>query len=281
MSRSGAAHTGATRSPTGLGTVQFEVIPLPGIDKEVIAHLPPGARVTITSSPGQGQQATLELARSLADRGYNAVPHLAARAIRDGRELAEILDGLSAAGVSELFVIAGDAEQPAGDFDGSLELLAAIAEHEHHFTIGIGGHPEGHPFLDDQEALRLLEAKAPYASYLVTQMCFEASPLLEWVDGLRQRGIDLPVRPGVAGPVGLARLLRIGARVGVGASLSMLRSQGAGIRRLVTPGTWTPDPLLEDLAAAHSDPALEWDGLHVYTFNAVQESAKWWAARGR
>lgn len=243
-------------------------------------HLPSGARVTITSSPRQGPSATIDLARALSSRGVAAVPHLAARAIRDERELAEILGSLSAAGVRELFVIAGDPAQPAGDFTGGLDLLTAIAEHDQPFVIGVGGHPEGHPFLSQEAAVRELAQKSAHASYLVTQMCFEAAPLLAWVVDLRDQGVDLPVRPGVAGPVGLGRLLRIGTKVGVGTSLRMLSSQRAGMRRLVTPGTWSPEALLEDLAEAYADPRYGLDGVHVYTFNALEETARWWDERG-
>lgn len=273
------ARSSGAGPPSAATVPQFEVIPLPGIEEEVIRHLPSGARVTITSSPRQGRSATIDLARALSSRGVAAVPHLAARAIRDGRELAEILGSLSEAGVRELFVIAGDASQPAGSFAGSLDLLTAIAELDQRFVVGVGGHPEGHPFLDEEAALAGLAQKSAYASYVVTQMCFEAAPLLAWIERLREQGIELPVRPGVAGPVGLGRLLRIGRRVGVGTSLRMLSSQSTGIRRLVTPGTWSPEILLDDLAEAYGDPGYGLDGVHVYTFNALAETSRWWSGR--
>lgn len=271
----------ATDSPDTRLVPQFEVIPLPGTEEEVARHLPPGARVTVTSSPRQGQHATVDLARALSVRGIDAIPHLAARAIHGERELAEILGSLSEAGVMEVFVIAGDAAQPAGDFAGSLDLLSAISRLDQPFVVGVGGHPEGHPFLDEASAHRELAQKSLHASYLVTQMCFEAAPLLAWVRQLRQQGIELPVRPGVAAPVGLRRLLRIGTRVGVGPSLRMLSAQSTGFRHLVSPGTWSPDALLDDLADAYADPEYGLDGVHVYTFNALAETARWWHASKR
>lgn len=274
--------TSAAGSAGSLGAEiipQFEVIPLPGTEEKVVTHLPSRARVTVTSSPRQGPAATIALACALSARGMVAVPHLAARTIRAERDLMQILDSLSEAGVDELFVIAGDAEQPAGQFAGSLDLLSAIAESDHRFVIGVGGHPEGHPYFEEAAAQDELAQKSTYSSYLVTQMCFEPAPLLTWVRDLRERGIDLPVRPGVAGPVGLGRLLRIGSRVGVGPSLRILSSQSTGIRRLVTPGSWSPEMLLDGLADAYADPEYGLDGVHVYTFNALEETARWWAAR--
>src|SRR5699024_7539719 len=191
--------------------VQFEVIPLRGIADQVVAELPPGARVPVTASAAQGLEATLAVAGELARQGFRTIPHLAARMLRDAAEVREVLARLTEAGVGEVFVIAGDAAQPAGDLPGALELLEAPA----------AAHPEGHPHLPEAEAVRLLRAKAEHASYAVTQMCFEAAPLLQWVRGLREEGLTLPVRPGIAVAAGTARLLRIGTRIGVGRSLRL------------------------------------------------------------
>ncbi len=251
--------------------VQFEVIPLRGIIDEVSTHLPPGARVTVTASPALGLPATLEVVGELAQRGFQAIPHLAARMFHGAGEVEEVLARLTATGVQEAFVIAGDAPHPAGDLPGALELLEAISASGSGITVGVGVHPEGHPFVSESEAMRLLRAKAEHASYAVTQMCFEAAPLLAWVRRLREGGISLPVRPGIAVPAGTARLLRIGTRIGVGRSLRMLSGEDAGVRRLLGPGHWSPGPLLEELERARAaQPELGLHGPHLYTFNAVR-----------
>ncbi|ATG53180.1 5,10-methylenetetrahydrofolate reductase [Brachybacterium vulturis] len=251
--------------------VQFEVIPLRGILDEVSTHLPPGARVTVTASPALGLPATLELAGALAQRGFPAIPHLAARMLHGAGEVEEVLARLTETGVTEAFVIAGDAPHPAGDLPGALELLEAIGASGSGITVGVGVHPEGHPFVSESEAMRLLRAKAEHASYAVTQMCFEAAPLLAWVRRLREGGLLLPVRPGIAVPAGTARLLRIGTRIGVGRSLRMLSGEDAGVRRLLGPGHWSPGPLLEELERARAaQPELGLHGPHLFTFNAVR-----------
>nr|WP_245354801.1 methylenetetrahydrofolate reductase [Brachybacterium sacelli] len=249
-----------------------------GITDRVEGHLPPGARVTVTASPAQGLAATIAVAGELAAAGFTAIPHLAARQIRDRHEATDLLEQLAAAGVHEVFVIAGDATRPAGDYTGSLGLLEDLAAAAPGITLGMGAHPEGHPFVDEQEAIRLVRAKAEHASYLVTQMCFEAPPLLQWVRSLREAGITLPIRPGIAAPVGTARLLRIGAKVGVGRSLRMLSGRGSGMRRLVGPGEWDPDALLAELARGQEESGLALAGPHVYTFNDLEAVARWRAA---
>src|SRR5690625_3826013 len=160
---------------------------------------------------------------------------------------------------------AGRAGAPVAHRDpGGRGHLAADAR-----LAGLGDAPPGHSRSE-------LAQKSAHASYIVTQMCFEAAPLLAWISSVRDQGIELSVRPGVAGPVGLGRLLRIGTRVGVGTSLRMLGSQGSGMRRLVTPGTWAPEILLDDLTEAYADPRYGLDGVHIYTFNALEQTARWW-----
>lgn len=127
------------------------------------------------------------------------------------------------------------------------------------------------------QAQELLARKAEHASYLVTQMLFDAPALAAWVAQLREDGIGLPVRPGIAGPASRARLLRVGARIGVGRLLRMLTAEGSGVRRLLSPGHWDGDELLEALEAAGIDTLA---APHVYTFNALEATARWWGARG-
>lgn len=254
----------------------IEVIPLAGIAEDVDRHLWPGAAVTVTASPTRGPAATVDLALSLARRGRDAIPHLAARQLRDEDQLRGMLEALSSAGVREVFVVGGDAASPAGDFASSGELLEAMGRMDHGLTVGIAGYPETHPHFPDDDALRILADKEPHASYVVSQMCFDPEVLLAWVRRMRDHGVRLPVRVGIAGPTSAARLLRIGTKVGVGDSLRMLGHHRTGIRQLVGPGAWRPDRLLDELAAAFEDPACGMEGLHVYTFNAMADTARWW-----
>jgi methylenetetrahydrofolate reductase (NADPH) len=253
---------------------QFEVIPLRGIETQVREHLPTGSRVTVTASPAQGLDTTVRVASTLAGHGMIAIPHLAARMVRGPGELSELLEQLTRAGISEVFVIAGDAPEAAGPYPDALALLEALTAAEARPTLGIGVHPEGHPFLDEEEAMARLREKAQLAHYAVTQMCFSAAPLLNWLEQTRAAGISLPVRPGIAGPVGIARLLRIGARIGVGRSLRMLSGEDSPMRRLLSPDQWDPQPLLTELRAATAEQqALGLLGPHLYTFNQLDGAA--------
>src|SRR6186997_2389554 len=110
-----------------LARSRFEILPLDGIEEQVREHLPKDVKVTVTASPRKGLEATLDLSERLSKAGYPVVPHLSARLVRDRAHLEEVLARLSAVGIHELFVPAGDATEP-GEFQGAAELLEAMGD---------------------------------------------------------------------------------------------------------------------------------------------------------
>ena len=196
---------------------KFEMIPLKGAADEA-SLLPPGSTITVTASPAKGMSATVELAVELAAAGYHVVPHLSARLTRDHAELVEIMARLTDAGITDAFVVGGDAKEPGEYFDG-LALLEAMTRIGHPFDrIGLPGYPEGHPTIPDDALRRALDDKGPYASWVTTQMCFSDDAIREWVDGERLRGTSLPLYIGIPGVAEVRKLVGIAARIGVGDS---------------------------------------------------------------
>src|SRR3712207_357089 len=121
----------------------YEVIPLQGTEEAVVEHVPKDIALTVTASPGKGTWATIELAGRLAGHGFGVAPHLSARLIRDKTELGEILRRLHDAGIRRAFVVAGDVDEPAGEFEGAAGLLRAMSEIGHDLDdVGITGYPE-------------------------------------------------------------------------------------------------------------------------------------------
>jgi methylenetetrahydrofolate reductase (NADPH) len=116
--------------------------------------------------------------------------------------------------------------------------------------------------------------KAPMATYIVSQICFDPATIHAWIERVRARGTRLPIWIGVPGIVPNAKLLRISMRIGLGESARFLRAHRAWVRRLVT-RTFTPDPLLRGLQADFGDPAADIGGLHVYTFNELERTERW------
>ena len=258
-----------------LETPHYEVVPLNGA-LEQAAFLPAGAVATVTTTPSRGTEATISLVEALAARGFRPVPHLAARQIADEEELGSVLQRLDAAGVRGVFVVGGDASVPAGPFADGLALLRAIHRAGAPFdTVGVPSYPEGHHAIDDATLWASLEAKQEYATYTVTQLCFDADRVCAFAAEAKRRGIVLPVRVGIAGVVDAAHLLRVSMRIGIGDSTRFLRGNASGARRLLNPFGYRPDALVRKLAGSVRQGRCQLAGLHVYTFNHVDPTVRW------
>ena len=102
---------------------RYEILPLEGTEEIVARHVPKEVKLTVTASPKRGIGPTLDLAGRLAGRGYQTVPHLAARLVTDGSHLASISRLMRELGLREAFVVAGDLDEPNGEFADAYELL--------------------------------------------------------------------------------------------------------------------------------------------------------------
>ena len=255
---------------------RYEVIPLQGTEEQVVEYVPKDIKLTVTASPKKGVEGTLELAERLSKRGYATAPHLSARLVRDEVHLEEILGRLRGSGIRDAFVVAGDAEEPAGKFAGASELLATMAELGHDLDeIGITGYPESHPFISDTDTINAMYEKEPYATYIVSQICFDAEVIAGWARRVRRRGVELPIYVGMPGAVSRQKLLRISRGVGLGESARFLKKYGNWFVRFFLPGGYSPDRLIEGLTPSFTDPESKVRGFHVYTFNEVGKTEAW------
>ena len=254
---------------------RFEIVPMKGVEDQA-AHLPPGAKVTVTCSPTGGIDKTLLLAAHLAAQGFEVVPHIAARLVVDRAHLRDLLQELAAFDVRDVFVIGGDAREPVGAFASALDLLQAMADLGHELdAIGVGAYPEHHPLIDQEALRRALWGKQRFATYMVTQICFQPETILRWLAEMREEGIELPVYIGIPGVVDARRLLRISMKIGVGDSMRYLAKHANLAARLLLPGGYNPDHLVEELARYVGDSECKIRGLHINTFNQVEATEKW------
>src|SRR5215203_315948 len=254
----------------------YEVIPLQGAEVSVTEHVPKDIPLTVTASPGKGSWATVELAERLAGHGFGVAPHLSARLIRDGSELWEILQRLREAGIRDAFVVAGDVDEPAGEFEGAAGLLQAMSDIEHGLDeVGITGYPESHPKISDEMTIQAMYEKAPYATYIISQICFEPKVTSDWARRVCSRGVKLPIRVGMPGYVNRQKLVRISSGIGLGESARFLNRQRTWLLKLFLPGGYSPDRLIEGLKPGFTDPDSNIQGLHIYTFNEVERTEAW------
>ncbi|MFB6218309.1 MAG: methylenetetrahydrofolate reductase [Halobacteriaceae archaeon] len=280
MSRATGAREGAREL---LRDPKFELMPFDSFGDEM-GHLPDGATIAVTTSPTLGIDATVEWTERAAAEGYEMVPHIAARYVEDEAHLAEIADRLTAAGVTDIFVPGGDRDEPAGEFESAHDLLVALDDLDYSFEdVGITGYPEGHAFLDDETLAEAMAKKAPHATYIVTQLCYDPAAVVAWIEEIRGRGVDLPVDVGIPGVLKYQRLLNISQRVGVGDSIDFLRKTSGVlgfVRQLVgSRGKYTPDEIVDGLAPHVGDPEYGIRNVHIYTFNQAADTEDW--RRGR
>src|SRR5215217_3398710 len=219
---------------------RYEVIPLQGVEQQVVKHVPRDVKLTVTASPQKGIGTTLDLAERL---------------VVDEAHLEDILQRFHGSDIQEVFVVAGDVEEPAGKFAGADELLPAMAELGHDFDeIGITGYRESHPLISDATTIEAMYDKESYATYIVSQICFDPEVISGWIRRVRRRGVGLPIYIGMPGAVNRQKLVRISRNIGFGESARFLKKQHNWLLRLLLPGGYSPDRLIEGLIPSLADP---------------------------
>lgn len=253
----------------------YELIPLKGLDDK-LALLPPTTTVTVTSSVRLGLDRTLEQCVRAAAAGYRVVPHLPARQVRDEDELRRFVGRIREAGITDLYVVGGDAPEPLGPYDSAAQLLAVLAGIDHGLSeIGVACYPEGHPAIADDRLLAALLEKQPHATYMCSQLCFDAEALRGWLGRVRREGVTLPLHLGLAGPLSMLKLAELAVRIGVGASARYLTKQHGLVGSLLRGSRYEPEELLLGLGADLTSPELGIARLHLNTFNQVEATRDW------
>jgi methylenetetrahydrofolate reductase (NADPH) len=264
---------------------------LPSASVEISSHgrqLPelrenfvPGIDVTITFLPGDNYRHNIETAAALRRAGFNPVPHIAAREIVSPPALDDFLARLRGeAAVTRILLIAGDVAAAKGAFRSALDVGASGLIEAHGITrVSVAGYPEGHSFLDQDHALRVLGKWRDWGRRtnirvdVVTQFCFESTPILQWIAALKETGIALPVIVGLAGPATPATLTKFALRCGIGNSMRALRSQIGRFGRLLT--DTGPDDVVKGLLSAQAGATAPIVGFHLFPFGGLRKSGEW------
>jgi methylenetetrahydrofolate reductase (NADPH) len=270
------AGPGRTALAAALRDASYEVLPFRSAEEKVLAHVPVGVPLTVTTTEAKGLGPTVDLAVRLSRHGYRAAPHLAARNLRDEAQLTDLVAELREAGIDSVFVVGGDAAEPAGTFPDALSLLEALERIGHPFTsVGIGGYPEGHGRISDELIEAALERKAPHATQVLTQLCFDAGTTIAWARTAQARGVRLPIRVGIPGAINRQKLIRVSAGLGLGQSAKIISKQQGMLWRFFLPGGYSPDKLVERLTPAFGQDDNQLSGFHVFTFNELAATEAW------
>ena len=269
------SETVAKRIRQDLQKSYMEIIPVPGIEDK-LDSLPSDMYLAVTCSPTKGVDETLELSEKLIERGFKVTPHIASKCVSGEKHLETIIKKLDELGIESIFVPGGDRPEPMGDFNNALDLLKALKKLGHNLNkIGMAAHPEGHPDVSDEILMEALEEKKDLADFIVTQMCFDAEILNDWMNQIQKKGIELPVWVGLPGVIERGRLLKTSLRIGVGDSLRFLRKKSQVATELMKSSIYNPDDLVRDITEQIDINDSRLAGYHIYCFNQIETTEKW------
>lgn len=257
----------------------YELVPLKSVETAITA-LPVASKVSVTCSPVKGIDATVELTDHIRALGHHAVPHLSARLVEGPEHVARLAHWLRTEEIGQIFLVGGDADRPVGPYGDAMAFLRALLDADPGLsTVGVAAYPDGHPLIEADvlhKALHVkqeLLAEAGVAGYATTQMCFDAARIDRWLQRQRNSGLTLPIHLGVAGVVDRAKLLTMGVRLGIGASLRYLRKNRGALGQLLSSGDYDPAKLLDPLSPILESAGVE--GIHCFTFNQVAATVAW------
>ncbi|MGD1924054.1 MAG: methylenetetrahydrofolate reductase [Paracoccaceae bacterium] len=271
----------------------IEVMPRTAEKVESFADiLPAGTRVYIAHIEGTPIEDMVSTAKRIADEGFTVMPHFPARGIASKDQLAEWIAMYRAeAGIDQGLLLAGGYDKPTGDFDNSMELLeTGLFDAAGFKRLHVAGHPEGNKDIDpdgsDQNVSDALRWKQAFSERtdaemaIATQFCFEAGPVIEWVNRLQAEGIHLPVHIGIAGPAKLQTMIKFAMACGVGPSLRVLQRRAKDVTKLVLP--FTPEEILSELAAHKAaNPGFGIEQVHFFPLGGIKKTAEFCDEFGR
>ncbi|MFN4153477.1 MAG: methylenetetrahydrofolate reductase [Paracoccaceae bacterium] len=252
------------------------------------ALLPAGTRVYIAHIDGTPIDEMVATARRLADEGFTAMPHFPARIIKDRAELTDWVVRYRDVGVRQGLLLAGGVAQPLGEFHTSMQLLESGA-FDGFDRLHVAGHPEGNRDIDPDGSDRMVMEAARWKSAfaertdaqmaMATQFCFDAGPVIDWVNRLQAEGVALPVHIGVAGPAKLQTLIKFAIACGVGPSLKVLQKRAMDVTKLLMP--YEPTDVLKALAAHKAaNPGFGIEQVHFFPLGGIRTNAQWVTEHG-
>ena len=248
--------------------------------------LPENTRVYIAHIEGTPIDDMVKTAKRLAKDGFATMPHFPARIIKDKATLNEWISRYQGeAGVNQALLLAGGVSKPHGEFESSMSLLETSLFDKANFkNIHIAGHPEGNKDIDPDGSTKNVDAalqwKQNYKSKtdakmaIATQFAFEAGPIIEWANSIKNAGIDIPIHIGIAGPAKLQTLIKFAIACGVGPSLKVLQKRATDVTKLLLP--YEPTEVLSQLADHKANnPDFNIASVHFFPLGGIKTNAKW------
>lgn len=191
--------------------ISFEVFPpktddaydkvLTAVDE--IGKLQPSF-ISVTYGAGGGtSKNTVKIASHIQnDLGVNSIAHLTC-ASSTKEEVHRVIDDIKEKGIQNILALRGDIPKDAtfpipGHYKYASELVEDIKKRGD-FCIGAACYPEGHVESEHkaEDIAHLKEKVESGVDFLTTQMFFDNSILYNFLYRIREKGITVPVLPGI------------------------------------------------------------------------------------
>lgn len=191
-------------------TLSFEVFP-PKTDagyeavakaaSEIAALKPDFMSVTYGAGGGTSKNTANIAAQLQNDSGVPVLAHLTC--VSSTKELVKsVISEYRSKGIENIMALRGDIPKEgriAFDYNHATELICDIKSIDDSFCIGGACYPEGHVECERQsEDIQHLKEKVEAGcDFLTTQMFFDNSTLYQFLYRIREKGIEVPVVPGI------------------------------------------------------------------------------------
>ena len=247
--------------------------------------IPSGTLFYIAHIEGTPIEDMVQTAKRINEQGYPAMPHFPARIIKNKDTLKDWISRYqSEANVENALLLAGGANKPYGDYDSSIHLIESeLFDLAGFKKLHIAGHPEGNKDIDpDGSTINVNKALSWKNEFrnrtdadmaITTQFCFDSKTVINWANDIKNKGIDIPIHIGIAGPAKLQTLLRYSIECGVGASIKILQKRALDLTKLLLP--YKPTSILSELAEYKlNNPDFNIEKVHFFPLGGVKQVSK-------
>jgi len=229
---------------------------------------------------GSTQRNTFATVDWIGEQGIPVAPHLSCiGSTRD--DILAILERYRAQGIGRIVALRGDLPSGAGagsmgDLNHADELVALIREHYGSaFHIEVAAYPEMHPqapgFNKDLDNFQRKVAAG--ADSAITQYFYNADAYAYFIDACEQRGVEIPIVPGIMPITNFSNLVRFSDACGAEIPRWLrkrLEGYGDDIGSIRALGTEVVTRLCERLLGMGAP------GLHFYTMNQAEPTLAIW-----
>ena len=266
-----------------LNNFSIEVTPRAVAKIENLSELiPSGTLVYIAHIEGTPIEEMVKTAKKINQQGYATMPHFPARIIKDKKTLKDWISKYqNEANVKSALLLGGGVNKPYGEYDSSIQLIESelfdLAGFE---KLYIAGHPEGNKDIDPDGSTKNIDQallwKNEYKNRtdidmaITTQFCFDSKTVINWANDIKNKGVDIPIHIGIAGPAKLQTLLRYSIECGVGASIKILQKRARDLTKLLLP--YKPTKILSELAEhKFNNPNFNIEKVHFFPLGGVKQ----------